>query len=161
MSNDYTVRGKLILVYWLPAILWAAVILAASSDAFSSRQTGGLLQHLLTRLLGHPLPPHQFHLLHIAIRKAVHLIDYFILGALFFRALRGEEGGWRGRWAAGAVALAALVATADEWHQMFVPTRTGTGWDVLLDCVGALIAQWVWHMRGATQSLSHINSRSR
>ena len=140
-------RGKLILVYWLPAILWAAAILAASSDAFSARETGSLLESVITRLLGHPLPPHQFDLMHFVIRKGGHLTAYGILGALFFRALRGAEGWWRGRWAAGAVALAAIVATADEWHQIFVPARIGTGWDVLLDCVGATIAQGFWRLR--------------
>jgi len=27
---------------------------------------------------------------------------------------------------------------ADEWHQTFLPNRTGSVWDVLLDCCGAL-----------------------
>ena len=31
----------------------------------------------------------------------------------------------------------ALVASADEWHQTFLPNRTGSPWDVLLDCCGA------------------------
>jgi hypothetical protein len=30
----------------------------------------------------------------------------------------------------------ALVASCDEWHQTFLPNRTGTPWDVLLDCCG-------------------------
>ncbi len=33
----------------------------------------------------------------------------------------------------------ALVATCDEWHQSFLPNRTGTPYDVLLDCCGALV----------------------
>jgi VanZ family protein len=38
-----------------------------------------------------------------------------------------------------------LVASADEFHQTFLPNRTGTGWDVLVDCSGALLLQWlVW-----------------
>jgi VanZ family protein len=32
----------------------------------------------------------------------------------------------------------ALVASADEWHQTFLPNRTGSPWDVLLDCCGAV-----------------------
>ena len=35
----------------------------------------------------------------------------------------------------------ALVASCDEWHQSFLPNRTGTPWDVLLDCSGALTLQ--------------------
>ena len=33
----------------------------------------------------------------------------------------------------------ALVASWDEWHQTFLPNRTGSPWDVLLDCCGALV----------------------
>ena len=32
----------------------------------------------------------------------------------------------------------ALVASSDEWHQTFLPNRTGSPWDVLLDCFGAI-----------------------
>jgi VanZ family protein len=35
----------------------------------------------------------------------------------------------------------ALTASADELHQAFLPNRTGTPWDVLLDCGGVLAMQ--------------------
>jgi VanZ family protein len=34
-----------------------------------------------------------------------------------------------------------MVASCDEWHQTYLPNRTGTPWDVLLDCCGALSLQ--------------------
>jgi VanZ family protein len=37
----------------------------------------------------------------------------------------------------------AVLASADEWHQSFLPDRTGTPWDVLLDCCGAISLQFV------------------
>jgi VanZ family protein len=36
----------------------------------------------------------------------------------------------------------ALVASSDEWHQAYLPNRTGTPWDVLLDCCGAITLQF-------------------
>ena len=42
-----------------------------------------------------------------------------------------------------AMAGTFLVASADEFHQSFLPNRTGTPWDVLLDCCGALVAQLI------------------
>jgi VanZ family protein len=45
-----------------------------------------------------------------------------------------------------AIAGTALVATWDEWHQHFLSNRTGSPWDVLLDCCGALFMQWVVYM---------------
>ena len=37
----------------------------------------------------------------------------------------------------------ALVASADEWHQTFLPNRTRSPWDVLLDCCGAIAMELV------------------
>jgi VanZ family protein len=34
-----------------------------------------------------------------------------------------------------------VVASADEWHQTMIPSRTGTVSDVVLDTVGATVAQ--------------------
>ena len=144
-SHDYTRR--VILVYWLPAILWAAVLLSASGDAFSSTHSADWIGEIIIRFVGHPLPPRQFNLLHFLLRKVAHLTAYFIAGALFFRAVRAGAAGWRRRWAVTAVALAAVVATLDEWHQVFVPSRGGTPWDVLIDLAGAAAAQLVARFR--------------
>ena len=35
----------------------------------------------------------------------------------------------------------AIVASADEFHQSFLPNRTGVPSDVLLDCCGAIVLQ--------------------
>jgi len=138
-SDDYTRR--VILVYWLPAALWAALVLAASSDLFSSKHSGDFIGEIIIRIVGHRLPPRQFNIIHFLIRKSAHLAEYFILGALLFRAARGGREGWRGRWAGVAVALAGTVAAIDEGHQLFVPSRMGSAWDVMIDVSGAAIAQ--------------------
>ena len=127
--------------YWLPPLLWTCVILLASSDAFSAANSGPLLQTIVTTILGHALPEDQFNVLHFALRKASHLTEYAILGALLFRALRADRGRWNVRWSAAAVVIAAAVASVDELHQTFVPSRTGAFSDVLLDTAGAMLAQ--------------------
>ena len=138
-SRNYT-RA---LVRWIPAILWTAVILSFSNDFFSAGHSIDWLGSILSHV-GHPLPPHQIDRLNHVIRKAAHLTEYFILGWLLFRALRGDDEGFRLRWAIIAIALAACVASIDEWHQFFVPSRTSSPWDALLDSLGAAIAQIVW-----------------
>lgn len=117
------------------------MILLASNDAFSAANSGPWLQTLVTTILGHALPEHQFNLLHFVLRKASHLTEYAILGALLFRALRADEQGWNARWSAASVAIAAAVASVDELHQAFVPSRTGVVSDVILDTAGATLAQ--------------------
>ena len=130
-----------LLTHWLPPILWAAVIMSASTDTFSGANTGSVLERVVVWLAGHPVSPATLDTLNFVIRKCAHLTEYGILGALAFRALRGDRSGWSLRWAVGAVVLAACLASIDEIHQTFVPSRTGTWHDVVLDAAGAAVAQ--------------------
>jgi VanZ family protein len=129
------------ITYWLPPLLWAAVILSASTDAFSGANTGSVLERIVVWITGHPVLPATLDTLNFVIRKCAHLTEYGILGALTFRALRGQEKSWSLRWAIGAVLFAACIASIDEIHQTFVPSRTGTWHDVVLDVAGAAVAQ--------------------
>jgi VanZ family protein len=127
--------------YWLPPIAWAIVILVASTDLFSSSNTSGVLQRIAVTIFGHQLAPTTAATLNFFMRKTAHLTEYGILGALTFRALRSENRSWNWRWAIGAIVFATCIAAIDEIHQSFVPSRTGTWHDVLLDAAGAAIAQ--------------------
>jgi VanZ family protein len=127
--------------YWLPPALWTGVILLASTDFFSATNSGEWLQTLIPTILGRALSPAQFEVIHFFIRKTAHLIEYAILGALLFRAVRDERRGWSVRWSAVAVLVAAVVASTDEWHQTLIPSRTGAASDVLIDVAGATVAQ--------------------
>jgi len=123
------------------AILWTLVIFAASSDAFSATNTGSVLQTIATALLGHPLSDSTYELIQYITRKLAHLTEYGILAWLWFRALRGERREWTLRWSMIAVLIAAAVAATDEFHQSFVPSRTSSPLDVVIDCCGAVLAQ--------------------
>jgi VanZ family protein len=127
--------------YWLPPIVWTAVILTASTDLFSGTNTAGVLQRVAATIFGHRLAPATAETLNFLMRKTAHLTEYGILSALTFRALRGEKGSWTARWAIGAIVFAIVIASIDEIHQTFVPSRTGTWHDVVLDAAGATIAQ--------------------
>ena len=129
------------LTYWLPPLLWAAVILSASTDAFSSPNTGNVLERIAVWLVGHRLAPATLDTLNFFVRKCAHVTEYGILGALLFRAVRGERPSWNLRWAIVTVLLTAGVASIDEIHQTFTLLRTGTWHDVLLDTAGAALAQ--------------------
>jgi VanZ family protein len=88
--------------------------------------------------------------MHFLTRKSAHFVEYFIFSLLVLRGLRGNERQWAVGWPVVAIAIAAGYASLDELHQAFVPGRTASGWDVLLDSTGAIAAQflaWVYAWR--------------
>ena len=98
-----------------------------------------------------PVSPAWFDLFHHVLRKTGHVIGYGILSFLLFRAwrvtLQPLESAWALRWAAISFIMTACVASLDEWHQTFLPSRTGRVADVLLDSSAALAVQFLlWVM---------------
>ena len=115
------------------------VVLAASSAEFSAANTGSLIRSILAWLLP-GLHPHHVDVIHGVVRKLGHFTEYAILGALWFRGLarsgvaRPPAAAWL------ALVISVACAVVDETHQSFVPSRTGSARDVLLDSMGALAA---------------------
>jgi VanZ family protein len=131
---------------WLPAIAWAILITGASTDFLSANHTSRYILPTLHWLLPHA-SAETLDRLHSLIRKTAHFTEYFVFGFLLLRAIRGQDRGWRTRWAIVALAIAAGYSALDEFHQWFVPSRTASPWDSLLDTSGAAIAQvfvWLW-----------------
>lgn len=63
--------------------------------------------------------------------KAAHIFLYFVLYFCFYRGTKNIL---------LAMVLTILYALSDEFHQQFVPTRTGQLTDVLIDAVAASVA---------------------
>jgi len=110
----------------------------------SSSNTSRILYPLLHYLFG--LDWMHFEHWHFYIRKGGHVVGYGILSILAFRAWRETfpaRGNplWSIRWASIAVLMTAFVASLDEWHQSFIPSRTGTPRDVALDTCAGIAAQ--------------------
>ncbi len=135
--------------YWLPVIVWACVISGLSTDTFSSEHTSVFIVPALRWLFPHATIE-TIKLMHAVIRKMVHFTEYFVLSFLLMRALRGQNRGWKLRWAIWAIVIAAGYACFDEFHQSFVPSRSASPWDALLDAMGASVAQlasWLWNLK--------------
>jgi len=129
--------------YWIPVILWMSVIFWMSSEAFSSQNTGSVLEPIL-RLLVPQISPQGVDLTHALVRKAGHITEYFILSLLLFRAFRGKSpSSWNWRWSFSALIIVVLWAGLDEFHQSFVPARSASAVDVGIDTAGGSLAQLV------------------
>ena len=130
---------------WIPAIVWLGIIAFESTDLLSAEHTGKLLYTWLTRLFGR-IDPVAFAFWHHYLRKTGHVVGYAILSYLLFRAWRAtlplvSAGLWGFRWALISFLSTAAVASLDEWHQTFIPARTGTVRDAVLDSAAAIVAQ--------------------
>ena len=135
--------------YWLPVIVWAALIIQATGRTFDAPHTSGILATLLGDL-GLHLSDRTLYLVNVGIRKTAHLTEYAILTALSFRAVREGRRGFTLRWALIALAITVGVASTDEFLQSFTPTRTSSPWDVALDTLGgsiAILLLWFWNGR--------------
>ncbi len=145
-TTQPALRLRDVLWYWIPAVAWMAMVLLASSDPFSAKHTGEVLRVVLTWILGQ-VDAATFGLVHFLIRKSAHFIEYAILSALWFRALRvGLPSLRQIRWALVGLVISLSVAILDELHQSFVPSRGSSAHDVLLDFCGALFAQLlIWY----------------
>jgi VanZ family protein len=99
---------------WLPVVVWAAVIFVFSSVPTLSSGLG---------------------VWDTLLRKAAHLIEYAILGALLLRALGREL---------PALAAGVAYAATDEVHQHFVQGRHASPVDALLDTVGVALGVYVF-----------------
>jgi VanZ family protein len=78
--------------------------------------------------------------------KVLHAVEYAVLGALCYRALRGSgHDVWKLQAIPAAILLASLYGVSDEVHQAFVPFRDSNWLDWLADTVGAVIGVTVMH----------------
>jgi VanZ family protein len=126
---------------WLPVVVGIGVIMLESTELMGADHTNHPLRWLWESIFG-PVANARWNVIHSLIRKSGHFFGYGALGMIWLRA-------W---WmtlprssflpdASLALLGTALVASCDEWHQSYLPNRTGSVRDVLLDCSGAIALQ--------------------
>jgi VanZ family protein len=122
-----------------PLVVWAALIFIGSSSVLSASNTSTLVR--VVRWLVPTASDEKLLLLHFLIRKAGHLTEYGILALLAARAFRTSSRELlRTGWLWAAFILVVAYSLTDEFHQSFVPSRTGSIYDSMIDSAGGLIA---------------------
>jgi VanZ family protein len=102
------------LKYFIPAIIWAAVITIVSS---------------IPHLSAPPVITLTFS------DKLAHLGEYFILGACLIIGL--HRSGSNGNMLIVTILAGVIFGSIDELHQSFVPGRSMDYWDILADSIGS------------------------
>jgi VanZ family protein len=110
--------------YWLPWYLYLAAIFVSSS-----------------------LPrPERFWGLEIK-DYWLHSAEYFVAALLTFRAFAHSRASWlSAKFFPSGICFSLFYAMTDEFHQLFVPGRSGTLMDVLFDAAGITLAAAVYRL---------------
>jgi VanZ family protein len=123
-------------------VLWAAIIFSASTDAFSSQNTGRFIGPTI-RWLYPAIAQAQLDFINIFVRKCAHFAEYGVFYPLVLRGLARGRTGWLWSRGLGAWLIVVAYSALDEFHQSFVASRTPSPWDSLLDSTGAFVAMLV------------------
>ncbi|MEM6343974.1 MAG: VanZ family protein [Bacteroidota bacterium] len=124
--------------YWFPLLFWLTLIFSLShQDGDTSSSLSNWVVSILEFLRIDPDTLRQ-PVVKTLVRKAAHMTEYFILFLLFFRLISTIKP-FKTSLVTAFLFTVAYAAT-DEFHQIFIPGRLGTIFDVGIDSLGALIA---------------------
>ena len=134
---------------WIPAAVSVLIIALESTATMSAENTSRWLYPFWARFVG-PMSAAHWNQLHHLIRKTGHVVGYGLVSVTFFYGWRQTLHRmavrhwtlWR-RASVAAVLCTLVIATLDEYHQSFIPSRTSSPIDVGIDFCGAMAAQLV------------------
>lgn len=115
--------------YWVPVFLYAGLIFYVSSIPGSDVPSIGI-----------DLSP-------------IHIPEFYILSYLLFRALRRNGTNKPLTSAILAIGISTIYGMLDEIHQLFVPGRIFSVYDIFLNLIGSLII--LFNLYGRTRFLKN------
>lgn len=112
-------KVKFLLYCWLPVFLWCGLIFYLSSIPYLKTELG---------------------IWDLIFRKIAHFLEFGFLFLLFYRALKKSyvksTYSMYKKFAIFSLLFTFLYAISDEYHQSFVPGRSGNIFDVMIDTFG-------------------------
>ena len=116
------------IVKLLLIVIWLLVIFLFSNQdgSTSTSLTNGILEKYLFFV--------DSDIFFMIIRKMAHIIEYFILGILVLNFINEFKVDKK---IVISILICFILASFDEFHQLFIPDRTGRLLDVFIDMIGA------------------------
>ncbi len=129
----------------------------ASTNEFSAVNTSKIVRPLLKALFP-KLSEEGLELAHFLIRKSAHFCEYAVFGLLASRALSTSSHIFlRRSWFRISLLLIVAYALLDEYHQSFVPSRTASIYDSVIDVVGGLTALTIVKLQRGRKRKKRLN----
>lgn len=134
---------RIMAISWLAVLLWMVLIFYFSSrPAVQSKELSGNVTEIVVQTVERVAPNRAADLdigrIHFLIRKNAHFFSYLVLGILVLNALR-RSGVYGFKGIMTAFLICVLYAILDEFHQTFVPGRSGEIRDIFIDSAGATV----------------------
>jgi VanZ family protein len=148
-------------LFFFLSILWMVLIYVKSAETYAEQDVRPLLASCISEETLHAILPdieftydgdlvsyrEPYRMLEFFIRKGGHVTEYLIL-TLFLLGTFHATSLHPSTQLLFPGLLSLLYAASDEWHQTFVPMRTGHAIDVAVDLIGVLCAMLlVWSVR--------------
>ena len=116
------------------------MIFVGSTDVLSAEQTSRFVEPFL-RWLKPDISSETLAQIHFFARKLGHIFEYALLAIFLWRALRSGAN-LRVKISILVIVVwfvCAIFAATDEFHQSFIPSRTASPNDVVIDIFGVVI----------------------
>jgi len=141
---------KKLLLYLLiiPAYLLMIYLLSHQTGHTSNEISQGIIRRIIGKLFditGKELTYDMLDTINYLFRKFLHFTEYMILAMLFYCMLKNLPLGIQKR-LVFSVLPAVIYSVSDEFHQLFVPNRTGQISDIIIDSSGALIGALLMYL---------------
>lgn len=120
-------------IFWMLVIFWFSAQVADDSQEMSD-----FFVRLLDALFSLDIMKNDIiqDMTSFLVRKAAHMSEYAILAILLGLMIRAYK---KEPWLLLALTATAAYAATDEFHQLFVPGRSGQFKDVLIDTAGGAL----------------------
>lgn len=109
-------------------------------------------QHSVKFFIWIGMPTFLVHIIDFMVRKLAHVILFAGLAFVAFQVIKPARRAYIVTWL-----FATLYAISDEWHQLYVPGRTASVRDVMIDSCGAFLVLFLlFYMRKGNSSLPQL-----
>lgn len=133
-KRKIAVLSYIAVIFWMAVIFYLSGQVATESKHLSSGITEWLIR-MLDKILWFSIDVESFH--HM-VRKNAHFTLYLILAIAVVNAVRRSDVyGFKGYIIALCICI--FYAISDEYHQLFIPGRSGELRDVFIDGAGSIL----------------------
>ena len=128
---------KNFIFYWFPVIGWMGFLFPVTNNSLSMSSTSRIIVPVI-RWFFPNADEETVHLLHVLIRKFIHFWEYGLLAFLLYRAIQtvNKEDKTKSLFFSGIIAIS--YGFLDEFLQYFIPSRTGSIIDGIINMAGII-----------------------